>query len=108
MMHRAVVIGEREDILPFKMLGMELEYANSEKEFERVMETMAQDPGVSLIIVTEDIVAGQPEIVSAFREKVHVPIVVLPTHLGSKGTSMKEAGRMIRKAVGVDILAGGS
>jgi V/A-type H+-transporting ATPase subunit F len=106
-MYKAVVIGERDKILPFKALGMGLEYASSRKDLEMVMEKLAQDPAVSLIIVSEDIVVKQPDIVSTFRERVRIPIVVLPTHLGSTGASARETGKMVKDAVGVDILGGG-
>lgn len=106
-MYKAVVIGEREKILPFKALGMGLEYAGSRKDIERVFEKLARDPAVSLIIVSEDIVVEQPDIVSTFRQRMRVPIVVLPTHLGSAGASARETGKMVKDAVGVDILGGG-
>lgn len=106
-MYRAVVIGEREKILPFRVLGMGLEYARSREDLEKVMEKLIQDPAISLIIVSEDIVAEQPDIVSTFRERARIPIVVLPSHLGSTGTSASETGKMVKDAIGVDILGGG-
>ncbi len=106
-MYKAVVIGKREKILPFKMLGMGLEYASSKEELERVMDKIAQDPAVSLIMVSEDIVAEQPDVVSTLRERVRTPIVVLPTHLGSAGISIKETAKTVKKAIGVNILEGG-
>ncbi len=106
-MHKTVVIGEREKILPFKTLGMGLEYADSEREFEKVMEKLAQDPEVSLILVCEDIISARPEVVSAFREKARIPIAVLPSHLGSASTSIRETSKMVKRAIGVDILEGG-
>ncbi|MFQ5956147.1 MAG: V-type ATP synthase subunit F [Candidatus Brocadiales bacterium] len=106
-MYRAVVIGERDKILPFKALGMGLEHADSKEELERVLERVVQDPTVYLIVVSEDIVAGQPEVVSTFRERVRVPIVVIPSHLGSIGTSIAETSKVVKRAIGVDILEGG-
>ncbi len=105
-MHRAVVVGEREKILPFKALGFDLEYADSEDELERVVEKVGQNAAVSLIVVSEDLVTGRPGLISVFRERVRTPIVVLPSHLGSAGTSMIEIGRIVKRAIGVEILEG--
>ncbi|MCP4366198.1 MAG: hypothetical protein GY800_13000 [Planctomycetes bacterium] len=106
-MQRAVAVGEREKILPFKSLGLDLEYADSMEELARVMEKMAHNPDISLVVVSEDLVSGQPDVVSVFREMVHAPIVVLPSHLGSGGTSMTEIGKMVKRAIGVEIIEGG-
>lgn len=106
-MYNAVVVGERSKILPFKVLGMGLEYASSREELERFLQKMVQNPTASLVIVSEDIVVEQPDVVSAFRKRLRIPIVVLPSHLGSAGTSITEASRIVRKAIGVDILEGG-
>ncbi|HHT9118248.1 MAG TPA: V-type ATP synthase subunit F [Candidatus Hypogeohydataceae bacterium YC38] len=106
-MYNAVVIGEEDKILPFRALGLGLEIAGSRSELERALNKTIQVPQVFLIIVSEDIARGSLDIIAASRSKARVPILVLPSHFGSYGTSILETSSMIKRAVGIDILQGG-
>lgn len=107
LMYRVIVIGEREKILPFRVLGMGLEYVGSGEELGAALERVVQTPDVCLIIVSEDMVVERPGIIAAFRDRTHVPILVLPSHLGSARTSIMETSRKVKRAIGVDIIEEG-
>jgi vacuolar-type H+-ATPase subunit F/Vma7 len=111
-MSKAVVIGYREDILPFVVWGMELMPVTSPGELVPLLDKVLNDATLGLIIISEAVVAGaglkpaSPDILSSYMAKSPIPILVLPTHRGSYGTSLNETAAVIRKAIGMDILEG--
>ncbi len=112
-MPNAVVIGYRDDILPFGVLGMQLMPVASTQELITALDKVLLDTTLSLIIISEAVFVGAglkpaptPGILSPYIAKSPIPILVLPTHRGSYGTSLRETAGIIRTAIGIDILEG--
>lgn len=105
-MYSVVVLGEKDKILPFGVLGMRLQGVGSTGELEGAFNLVLQEPRPGLIIISEDILGDSPQVLSRLRKKTSIPVLVLPSHLGSRGVSLKEMAGMIKRAVGVDILEG--
>ncbi|HHT9153982.1 MAG TPA: hypothetical protein ACFYEM_10725 [Candidatus Hypogeohydataceae bacterium YC40] len=111
-MSKAVAIGYRDDILPFGVWGMELMPIASADELIPALDRAFEDTTLALVVVSEAVVEGAglkpapSAILHAYMAKGPIPILVLPTHRGSYGTSLRETAGIIKKAIGVDILEG--
>jgi vacuolar-type H+-ATPase subunit F/Vma7 len=112
-MSKAVAIGYKDDILPLGVWGMKLVPIASPDELIAKLNKIFEDIDVALIVVSEAAVKDSPATLSALRvylespPRVGVPILLLPTHRGSYGTSLRETAGILRAAIGVDILEGG-
>ncbi len=105
-MSKAVVIGYRDDILPFGVLGFQLIFITSTNDLTTTLMNLLQDATVALIVVSEAVVKDSPVILQPYTISSRIPIVVLPTHRRSYDTGLQETAGIIKKAIGVDILEG--
>lgn len=108
-MSKAVVIGYRDDILPFAVWGMKLLPIASSHELFRALDEALQDTTLTLIFISEAVVKDSLDAFYSYmasQPKAHIPVIILPTHRGSYGTSLRETANVIKKAVGIDILEG--
>lgn len=104
-MSKIVAIGERDLIIGFKAVGVELEPVKTPSEVEAVLAKLSQDPSTGLILISETIAEGCLDVISDFRNKSPVVVLIIPSHLPTKHISMLELKREIEKAVGVDMLS---
>jgi V/A-type H+-transporting ATPase subunit F len=104
-MSKVVAVGERDSIIGFKAVGVELESVKSSSEVDAVLKRLSQDASVGLILITETIAEGCFDAISSFRDESPVVILIVPSHLPSKHISMQEMKRDIEKAVGIDMLS---
>lgn len=103
-MFKVVAVGEKDLIIGFKAVGVELAPVKSPSEVDVVLEKLSQDASVGLILITETIAEECLDVISSFREESPVVILIVPSHLPTKHISMLEMKRDIEKAVGVDML----
>lgn len=104
-MSKIVAVGERDLIIGFKAVGVELSPVKSPSEVNAVLKKLSQDTSVGLILITETIAEGCLDVISSFRNESSVVILIAPSHLPTKHISMIEMKRNIEKAVGVDMLS---
>ncbi|HHT9125851.1 MAG TPA: V-type ATP synthase subunit F [Candidatus Brocadiia bacterium] len=98
-------MGERDLIIGFKAVGVELVSVKSPSEVGAVLKKLSQDASVGLILITETVAEGCLDVISSFREESAAVILIVPSHLPTKHISMLEIKRNIEKAVGVDMLS---
>ncbi|MFN3467161.1 MAG: hypothetical protein ACK4WF_05610 [Candidatus Brocadiales bacterium] len=105
-MSSAVAIGYRDDILPFGVWGIRLIPVASEDELIPTLDRTLSGTPPALIILSEAVVvgAGLEPTLSSYIARSPIPIVILPTHRGSYGTSLRETASLIKTAIGIDIL----
>ena len=83
--YKIAVVGNRDTILPFKLIG-----------FQTFPVKEAQE--------TEDMAADIPETL-AYYDQLEIPaLVLIPTHKGSTGLALSRIHENVEKAVGQDIL----
>ncbi|MGR3309610.1 MAG: V-type ATP synthase subunit F [Candidatus Brocadiales bacterium] len=104
-MFKVVAVGEKDLIIGFKAVGVELVPVKSPSEVDVVLEKLSQDTSVGLILITETIAEECLDVISSFRDESPVVILIVPSHLPTKHISMLEMKRDIEKAVGVDMLS---
>ena len=105
MLYKIVIIGEKEDILPYQSIGIEIEPVKTITDTVSALKKTAQNPSVEIILITENIAEQCLNTIADLRSKTAKTITIIPTQQGSRGVSMKELEKEIGRAVGVDISA---
>lgn len=105
--YEIAVIGDRETVMGFRFAGVARAFeAETAEEAERHLAALRRDERVALIIVTEILAQKLSRTIRAITEEQFLPVVLpLPDRQGSRGTAMDEVRMLIKRAVGVDILA---
>ena len=103
-MSKIVIIGERDDILPYQSIGVEIEPVKTVKEVISILRETAKDPLVGIILITENVAEQCLDTITELRSKTNKAITIVPTGQGSRRTSIIELNKEIARAVGVDIL----
>ncbi|MCF6154134.1 MAG: hypothetical protein E3K36_02545 [Candidatus Brocadia sp.] len=104
-MSKIVIIGEREDILPYQSIGVEIEPVKTISETVSILRKTTQDFSVGIILITEDMAEQCLETIAELRNKMAKTITIIPTRQGSRHISTVELSKEIGRAVGMDILA---
>jgi vacuolar-type H+-ATPase subunit F/Vma7 len=103
-MSKIVIIGEKEDILPYQSIGIEIEPVKTTADTVSALRKTAQNAQVAIILITENMAEQCLDTITALRNKTSIPITIIPTEQGSKQTSVMELNKEISRAVGMDIL----
>jgi V/A-type H+-transporting ATPase subunit F len=97
------ILGNKEVTMGFKNLGVEVVSFNTEKTFEENLEEIKkQDFGI--VFITEDLAAGNEEVLSKADQDVIPAFIIIPGIKGSQGIGVKKLRRTIEQAIGSDIL----
>jgi len=99
-----VAIGPREDMLCFAAAGADVRPAAAGEETAEQLKRAMTEPGVTLVLAPEQCVEECADVVRALRQESHVVLLALPSRAGSTGFTLREMGKLIEKAVGVDLL----
>ncbi|KXT77549.1 V-type ATP synthase subunit F [Streptococcus sp. DD11] len=101
--YQIAVVGSRDAILPFKLIGFQTFPVSQSQEAVKALRQLARDR-FGIIYLTEDIAAQIPETL-AYYDKQELPaITLIPTHRGSSGLGRQRIRDNVEKAVGQDIL----
>ena len=103
-MSKIVIIGEKNDILPYQSIGVEIEPVKTIADTVAILREIVQNPSVIIILITESMAEQCLDTITELRSKTAKAITIVPTEQGSKHTSMIELNKEISRAVGMDIL----
>lgn len=103
MSHKIGVVGDRDSILGFKMLGFNVHFANEASEARNIVDNLAND-NYGIIYLTEELAEKIPDTVKRYDAKVTPAIILIPNHAGSKGIGLQRVQNNVEKAVGQNIL----
>lgn len=103
MTYKIAVVGDKDSILPFKMIGFEVFDAKSGQAARHIIDRLAtQDYGV--IYVTEAVAGDIPDTIARYREQAVPSLILIPNYKGSLGIGMKNIQDNVEKAIGQNIL----
>ncbi|MEC6747519.1 V-type ATP synthase subunit F [Marinilactibacillus sp. GCM10026970] len=97
------VVGDRESVLAFKMLGFDVYFASEAKETRRTIDKLA-DQKYGVIYLTEQLAELIPDTIRRYDAKLTPAIILIPNHAGSRGIGKKRVQENVEKAVGQNIL----
>ena len=102
-MYKVGVIGDKDSVLGFLALGIDIFPAYEADEVKRTIHRLAED-GYGIIYITEQASLLAGESVARYKDKKLPAIIVIPGLGGSMGLGMNEVRESAKRAIGVDIL----
>ena len=101
-MYKAAVIGDRDSILGFKALGIDV-FDEKHGMPSKIIEELAQK-NYAVVFITEDILYRIDDAMEKYADSSLPAIIPIPSNKGSKGLGMENIRKAAEKAIGADIL----
>lgn len=103
-MYKIGVIGDRESILGFSSLGLDIFPVDSADETEAVLKDPTRMQDYAVFFITEEAAKAAQSFLSMYRSRRTPAIILIPGKGGSLGLGMADVKKSVEKAVGADIL----
>ncbi len=104
-MSRIAVIGDKDSILGFKTIGLEIFPVTKPEPAARTVHKLAKE-GYVVIFITENIAKDIKETIDRYKTVPFPAIITIPSNQGSTGFGIQGVKESVEKAVGADILFG--
>lgn len=102
-MYKIAVMGDRDSVLGFKALGLEVCPTQNPEEARQLLHKMAKD-NYAIIYMTEQLAAQMPNEIARYKDSLVPAIILIPGKEGSLGIGMANVKTAVERAVGADIL----
>jgi V/A-type H+-transporting ATPase subunit F len=102
-MHKVGVVGDKDSILAFKALGIDVYPIIEIEEAKKAIDKMALN-NYAVIFVTEQIAQHLGETIKRYNKQMLPAIILIPSNQGSLNIGMQRIRDNVEKAVGVNIL----
>ena len=102
-MYKIAVMGDRDSVLGFKALGLEVCPVADGEAGRRALHRMAKED-YAIIYVTEQLAVQIPNEIEKYKDALTPAIILIPGKEGSLGIGMNSVTTAVERAVGADIL----
>lgn len=99
---RIAVIGDKDSVLAFKAIGVEVFSVFNETEARETLRKVART--YKVILITDDIAEKISDIVQRYKATAYPIVIPIPSSAGSSGYGISQIKKDVEKAIGVDIL----
>lgn len=109
-MYKIGVIGDRESVLGFKAVGLDVFPCDSSEEAKKVLNKVLNKvvkDDYAIIYVTEQLYQDMTEEASEYIDRKLPAIIPVPSKDGTLGIGVQGVKKSVERAVGADILFGG-
>ena len=103
MAHNIGVVGDKDSILPFKIIGFSVYACSTPQEARETIDRLAGEK-YGIIYLTEAIAAEIPDTIKRYDAVLTPAIILIPNHNGSLGIGKQRIQDNVEKAVGQNIL----
>ncbi len=97
------VIGDRDSVLLFKAVGLDVFFEYEGEQADRRLRRLARE-GYAVVFVTEKLFGACRETIEEYEGEAYPAIIPIPDNGGTEGIGMARLKENVEKAVGVDIL----
>ena len=105
-MYKIGVIGDRESILGFKAVGLDVFPVDDPDEARKILKRIAKED-FAIIYITEQVYQFMMDEVDEYTDSRLPAIIPIPGKDGTLGIGMTSVKKSVERAVGADILFGG-
>lgn len=102
-MYKVAVIGDKDSVLAFRALGIEVFTAYEAMEARKTIDRIAKE-GYGVIFVTEQLASLIPETIERYNNMVVPAVILIPSNQGTLNIGMNNINKNVEKAVGSNIL----
>lgn len=103
MFKKIGVVGDKDSVLAFKALGIDVFPVIEDDEARRTIDRLAKND-YAVIFVTEQVAEGIEETIERYTREVLPAVILIPSNQGSLNIGMQRISDNVEKAVGVNIL----
>ncbi|MDL2235818.1 V-type ATP synthase subunit F [Christensenellaceae bacterium OttesenSCG-928-L17] len=97
------VVGDRDSVLLFKAVGLDVFFEDEADSASRTLHSMARQ-GYQVIYITEELYRACAEAIASYKSEAFPAIIPIPSNQGTTGVAMAEIKANVEKAIGADIL----
>ena len=97
------VVGDKDSVLGFKALGIDVYPVVGEEEARKAVDTMAMND-YAVIFITEQVAVTIEETIERYNNQVLPAVILIPSNQGTLNIGSKKISDSVEKAVGVNIL----
>ncbi|WP_062354978.1 V-type ATP synthase subunit F [Bacillus kwashiorkori] len=101
-MYKIAVVGDKESVLAFQALGVEVFTVSGEVEARKIVDTLAKDYGI--IFITEQIASLIEDTITRYDHQFSPAVILIPSNQGTLNIGMRRINENVEKAVGSNIL----
>lgn len=102
-MYKIAALGDRDSVLGFKALGLDVFPAGSAEEAKEILHRLARE-NYAVIYLTEQLAVDMEPEIARYKDELTPAIILIPGKEGSLGIGMANVKRAVERAVGADIL----
>lgn len=102
-MHKIGVVGDKDSVLAFKAIGIDVFPVVEVEEARKAIDKMAYND-YAVIFVTEQLAQHLDETIERYNKKLLPSIILIPSNQGTLNIGKKRISDNVEKAVGVNIL----
>ena len=102
-MYKIAAMGDKDSVLGFKALGLEVCPVESPEAGREALHRMAKE-NYAIIYMTEQLAAQLPQEIARYKDALTPAIILIPGKEGSLGIGMANVKTAVERAVGADIL----
>ena len=106
-MYKIGVIGDRESVLGFQAVGLDVFPAGDAEEAKKTLKRLAKED-FAIIYITEQFYQYMMKEVEEYTDSRLPAVIPIPGKYGSLGIGMTSVKKSVERAVGADILFGGN
>lgn len=103
MAHKIAVVGDKDSILPFKIIGFDVFNAGTAQKARLTIDRLAEED-YGVIYLTENVAKEIPDTIKRYDAEVKPAIILIPNHKGSLNIGKNRIQKNVEKAVGQNIL----
>ena len=101
-MYKIAVLGDRDSVLGFKALGLEVVFAEEAETARAELHRLARED-YAIIYITEQLAKDLPGEIAKYKDAVTPAVILIPGKSGSLGLGASALQSAVERAVGADI-----
>lgn len=101
--YRIAVLGDRDSVLGFKALGLDVCPAETVEEAKSTLHRLAKED-YAVVYLTEQFASKMEEELARYKDELTPAIILIPGKEGALGIGMANVKKSVERAVGADIL----
>lgn len=105
-MYKIGVIGDRDSVLGFKAVGLDVFPTKKAEEAKAALRKWAEGE-YAIIYITEGLAVQLEKEIDKYKDSRLPAIIPIPNKDGPSGTGLNNVRKSVERAVGADILFGG-
>jgi V/A-type H+-transporting ATPase subunit F len=102
-MFKIAVVGDKDSVLAFKALGVDVFTVFNAEDARKVVDTIARD-NYGIIFITEQIACLIPDTIDRYDKEIIPAVILIPCNQGTLDIGMNRINKNVEKAVGSNIL----